>query len=304
MRKNREESYSTFFLVFGVLFFILEIYFVALVECVSNDAGFAVSRFPGLNLFALQCNGSHLPNDVRSVQYISLERYSPQLDVLPHTIASLSSVDGIRLENSHGNAKVYVSGRFDGDNIQSTSLTVLLADVLLDVKVKYGCKISYIKRDGGLGVTERLLNVSFSDLQSVYMVQSADTKKSHHQQRLAQSTFTETKETWTIPMILLTTMAVLLFALFVVCVLLIADRYRDHCGNRRRMNRMKKSTCDSSDKEAETEPRPLPSPPSWTYPQVIGEPPPRSPYNRLRFGGMTPDTIQNPACTTASPSMT
>ncbi|BFZ13704.1 hypothetical protein BsWGS_16743 [Bradybaena similaris] len=287
MRMNSEESYSTFLYWFGVFFFTVEIYLVALVDCVraSEGGGFSVSRFPGLNLFALQCNGSHLPSDVRSVQYISLERYSPQPEVPPHIIASLSSVDGVRLENSYGNTNVYVSGRFDGDNIHSTSLTVLLADVILDLKVTYGCKISYIKRGGGLGVTERLLNVSFADLQTLYLLQSDDLEKNHHQQRLAQTPYSETKPAsmiWTTPMILLMTMAILLFALFVVCVLLIVDRYRDHCRNRRRMNRMKRNKCDSKEQEGEAEPRPLPSPPSWTYPQVIGEPPPRSPYNRLR----------------------
>ncbi|BFZ25576.1 hypothetical protein BsWGS_28614 [Bradybaena similaris] len=96
----------------------------------------------------------------------------------------------------------------------------------------------------------------------------------------------DTKEVWGTPMILLMTMAVLLFALFVVCVLLIVDRYRDHYRSRRRMNKLERRKGGSKDKEAETEPRPLPSPPAWTYPQVIGAPPPRSPYNRLRFGGV------------------
>ncbi|XP_059141669.1 uncharacterized protein LOC131929458 isoform X2 [Physella acuta] len=252
----------------------------------SEVGGFTVSRFPGLNLFALQCNGSHLPSDVRNVQHISLERRSVKTSGDPHIIASLSSVDGVRLEKGHGNANVYVSGKFDVDNIQSTSLTVLLADVSLETDVTYGCKISYIKRGGSLEVTERLLNVTFSDLQSLYKVQPVETKTSHHLQRAAQSTFNETKEGWGTPMILLLTMAILLFILLIICILLIIDRYRDHCKSKKRVDRLARKKNGGKEKAPEMEPRPLPSPPSWTYPEAVGSPTPRSPYNRLRFGGV------------------
>ncbi|CAL1531555.1 unnamed protein product [Lymnaea stagnalis] len=272
-----------------VLFF-LGVCVAAFVDSVGlkDSGGFTVSRFPALNHFALQCNGSNLPSDVRSVQHISLERHSLKGGTAPKIIASLSSVDGVRLENSHGSANVYVSGKFDVDNIQSTSLTVLLADGILDADVTYGCKISYIKRGGMLEIAERLLNVSFTDLQSLYKVQTADVTKSSHQlqHRVAQSTFSEVKEGWGTPMILLLTMAILLFVLLIICILLIIDRYRDHCRSKKRVDRLARKKGGSKEKEKEPEPRPLPSPPSWTYPEVIGAPLPRSPYNRLRFASV------------------
>ncbi|KAH9500291.1 hypothetical protein Btru_073641 [Bulinus truncatus] len=66
-----------------------------------ENLGFTVSRFPGLNMFALQCNGSHLPSDVRSVQHISLERHSLNNDRPPYIIASLSSVGQSHSPHSH-----------------------------------------------------------------------------------------------------------------------------------------------------------------------------------------------------------
>ncbi|KAK0045942.1 hypothetical protein Bpfe_024611, partial [Biomphalaria pfeifferi] len=236
---------------------------------------FTVSRFPVLNLLALQCNGSHLPSDVRSVQHISLERHSLTNERPPYIIASLSSVDGVRLENSVSNINVYVSGKFDMDNIHATSLTVLLADVSVDPDNTYKCTISYVKRGGSLGLSERLLNVSLTDLQK-YKVQTTAPKQEHHLQKFSQSTLNEIKEGWGTSMYLLLTMAILLFALLIICILLIVDRYRDNCNNKKR----KKATAN------EIEPRPLPTPPLWTYPDGNRSQLPRSPYNSLKFEGV------------------
>ncbi|RUS75517.1 hypothetical protein EGW08_016722, partial [Elysia chlorotica] len=56
------------------------------------SAGFSATKVPGLNLISVQCNGSHLPPNARSIQNMVLFHYPAQAGGHPYTIASLSSV--------------------------------------------------------------------------------------------------------------------------------------------------------------------------------------------------------------------
>ncbi|KAK3781911.1 hypothetical protein RRG08_020599 [Elysia crispata] len=279
--------------------------------------GFTATKVPGLNLISVQCNGSHLPANARSIQNMVLFHYPTQAGAHPYTIASLSSVDGVvRLENpkiletsiatSSGTgvmmerrrkSDIYVGGRFVMDDAQQTSLSVLLGpsgygnykDKENEI-VKFECEISYTTKQGRTNITKRFLNVSFAELDNSYHI--------HPLRSLEGETPKEVLDT---PMILLITMAILLFFLFVICVLLIVDRYQGQRRQRQRVlraNRKRGSSCGGeagcrestsmgggagAEKGEGQGDRPLPAPPSWAYPQVMGVPP-KSPYNRLRVG--------------------
>ena len=69
--------------------------------------------------------------------------------------------DGIHLENTNGNSNIFVSGSFDNDNFQATSLTLL---VTLEKEVSYGCRIDFVQRGGRVGFLERRVNNSFAGL--------------------------------------------------------------------------------------------------------------------------------------------
>ena len=78
--------------------------------------------------------------------------------------------DGVRLENVVSGYPVFVSGMYDADDMSSTSLTILMtADVMAtamtshitkETAVTFVCEIGYMRRNGKLAITKRVLNVT------------------------------------------------------------------------------------------------------------------------------------------------
>ena len=51
-----------------------------------------------------------------------------------------------------------MSGSLDGDNIQSTHLTILIPLVTMETDVTYGCKITYVTDIGDTKVFDKFMN--------------------------------------------------------------------------------------------------------------------------------------------------